>query len=198
VLACVGASLVRDAIDRRVVEETRTGTVTYSGSLTGRAGIIDSQSDVGGWPVYSSAAAPPDANGDGIPDGWLESRYPGKTAASVNAEGYTCLEVYLNSLVEDITAAQYADGSETSLGGAADGAAAVGLRVDAAGRRVEISAAEVVDRVEIYSVAGMSVARTPCGTAGCSVRLEGLASGIYVARIFLANRPLPYHVKFML
>jgi pectate lyase len=46
ILKEAGASLpVRDAVDRRIVEEIRTG----------RGRIIDSQKDVGGWPAYRSA-----------------------------------------------------------------------------------------------------------------------------------------------
>ncbi|MDR0833415.1 MAG: hypothetical protein LBN93_04410 [Candidatus Symbiothrix sp.] len=106
VLDHVGASLVRDAIDSRVVQEAKTGTVTYYGSATGYAGLIDSQTDVGGWPAYNSLSAPADDNDDGIPNDWLENHYPDKTANDVNADGYTYLEVYLNSLVEDITQQQ--------------------------------------------------------------------------------------------
>ncbi|HET7732795.1 MAG TPA: pectate lyase [Paludibacter sp.] len=102
VLTFAGASYRRDAIDTRVTSEVKTGVNTYKGKLTGRAGLIDSQSDVGGWPEYKSEEAPVDANKDGIPDSWLEKNYPGKTATDVNKEGYTYLEVYLNSLVQPI------------------------------------------------------------------------------------------------
>ena len=46
VLKDAGASLSRDEVDRRVVREVRTGTATYSGSVTGIPGIIDSENDV--------------------------------------------------------------------------------------------------------------------------------------------------------
>ncbi len=46
VLKDVGASKHRDAIDKRVVKETRLGTAGFSGSKTGLPGIIDSQDDV--------------------------------------------------------------------------------------------------------------------------------------------------------
>jgi len=103
VLAYAGASLSRDAVDARVTKEVRTGTATFKGSLNGRPGLIDSQSDVGGWPTYNSKSAPSDKNNDGIPDGWLEKNFPGKSATDVNNCGYTYLEVYLNELVKSIT-----------------------------------------------------------------------------------------------
>jgi hypothetical protein len=101
-----GASLVRDAVDKRVSEETYNGSYTYAGSKSGKKGIIDSQQDVGGWPAYNQGTVPADSDNDGIPDGWLDTYYPGKKAWEYNEEGYTYLEVYLNSLVEHITRGQ--------------------------------------------------------------------------------------------
>jgi hypothetical protein len=45
----VGCNYVRDSIDTRLINEAENGTTTYSGSVTGLPGIIDSQEDVGGW-----------------------------------------------------------------------------------------------------------------------------------------------------
>ncbi len=104
-----GCSLARDAVDTRIANEARNGTATYSGSVTKRAGIIDKPEDVGGYPTYQSSAAPADTDGDGIPDGWLDAHYPGKTAKNLNEEGYTYLEVYLNSLVGHIVEAHDAE-----------------------------------------------------------------------------------------
>ena len=46
ILKSAGASLHRDDTDRRIVKEVKTGTVTFSGSVTGIPGIIDSEKDV--------------------------------------------------------------------------------------------------------------------------------------------------------
>ena len=108
VAAYGGASYARDAVDQRLAQELVTGRSRFKGSVTGRAGIIDRVEDVGGFPEYKSAEAPIDSNEDGIPDGWLEQNYPSKTANDLNEDGYTYLEVYLNSIVEQITNAQYA------------------------------------------------------------------------------------------
>ena len=60
---------MRDAVDRRVVEEIRTGTATLGESYKGGGkGIIDSQKDVGGWPELRSLPAPVDTD----PASWLE------------------------------------------------------------------------------------------------------------------------------
>jgi hypothetical protein len=106
VLSLAGASLVRDAIDKRVVNDVKSGKATFKGSVDGLPGIIDSQQDVGGWIEYKSALAPIDTDADGIPDGWLAKKYPGKTANQTDKSGYTYLEVYLNSLVNSITKKQ--------------------------------------------------------------------------------------------
>jgi len=70
VLANAGASLKRDTVDRRVIREVTTGTFTFNGSNGSKLGIIDSQSDVGGWPVYAFDASqvPTDTDNDGMPD----------------------------------------------------------------------------------------------------------------------------------
>jgi hypothetical protein len=115
VLAYAGCSLRRDSLDRRIVEEARTTTAAYTGVKAGCPGIIDSLADLrpagagadwSPWPPLAAGTPAADSNEDGIPDGWLENRYPGKNAADLHEHGYTYLEVYLNSMVQEITAAQ--------------------------------------------------------------------------------------------
>lgn len=110
VLNFAGASFSRDAVDTRVVNETRNGTTTYSGSKTAYAGILDSQADAGGWPVLANATPPADADNDGMPDAWeLEMLLdPNKADASGRnlSTGYDNIEVYINSIVKSITEEQ--------------------------------------------------------------------------------------------
>ena len=88
----VGATRpARDAVDARIVEEIRTGG--------GR--IIDSQTDVGGWPAYEQAKASADADGDGMPDAWekrhgLDPADASDGPGDADADGYTNIEEYLN------------------------------------------------------------------------------------------------------
>lgn len=96
VLTKAGASLRRDAVDTRVVNDVRNGT----------GKIINSQVDVGGWPVYSGTPAA-DADNDGIPDTWetehgLNPNEFADAKATTLAAPYTNLEVYLNALVEHL------------------------------------------------------------------------------------------------
>lgn len=121
VLKSVGCSKQRDIIDERIITETRNGTATYVGSVTKHAknfpGLIDVPDDVkpagavSAWPELSDGNITPDAlkdtDGDGIPDVWeLQHQLNPKdasdgTKAMLSREGYSNLEVYMNSLVKD-------------------------------------------------------------------------------------------------
>lgn len=105
VLTYGGASYKRDNTDARVTNEVKEGLAPLRASNgTTRGGLIDSQSDVGGWDTYSyDPADVPNYDRDGTPAGWLDANYPGKSATDLNEEGHTYLEVYLNSLVKEIT-----------------------------------------------------------------------------------------------
>lgn len=107
VLQYGGCALVRDVHDLRYVENVKNRSYTYEGSSGSNNGMIDSQKDVGGWPVYKTYGNYVDSNEDGIPDGWLEKYYPGKKANELNCEGYTYLEIYLNTLVEHLYDKQF-------------------------------------------------------------------------------------------
>ncbi|KQV61141.1 pectate lyase [Pelomonas sp. Root1217] len=94
VLAGAGASLVRDAVDERFIADVRQR----------RGKLINSQTEVGGWPTLKSAPAPLDSDGDGMPDAWetshgLNPRDPSDAARVDPASGYTQLERHLNGLV---------------------------------------------------------------------------------------------------
>lgn len=99
VLESAGASLARDRVDARIVEEVREGNAPF-----GVKGHIDSPADVGGYPEYRSAPAPKDSDSDGIPEA-VERQYgldpndPSDGNEDPDKDGYTNLERYLNSLV---------------------------------------------------------------------------------------------------
>ncbi|UYQ94872.1 pectate lyase [Chitinophaga horti] len=100
VLACAGASLRRDAADKRIVADVRSGQPT-----TGKNGLIDTQADVAGWPELGAATALTDTDGDGMPDNW-ERKHGLDPNNAEDGKGvkldkvYTNLEVYLNGLVK--------------------------------------------------------------------------------------------------
>ncbi|AUS07039.1 pectinesterase family protein [Pseudotamlana carrageenivorans] len=116
VLAHTGASFKRDAVDARIVNETNSGTYTYEWSNGSTNGIIDTQSDVGGWPNYNSNSAPEDSDGDGMPNVWeaangLDSNNASDGSAYTLSAIYTNVEVYLNNMVASITESQNQNGA---------------------------------------------------------------------------------------
>jgi hypothetical protein len=102
VLNNCGASLFRDTVDKRIISQVRTGIATTGGAYGLNTGIIDSPSQVGGWPVLVSAFAPLDTEHDGMPDDWETANGLDPNNANdrniIGSNGYTMLEEYLNSL----------------------------------------------------------------------------------------------------
>lgn len=124
VLANVGASLHRDAVDSRHMEEAKNGTATYTGSatktgdnkpITHYPGIIDFVKDQGEYTLESTLRpADFDVDQDGIADAWEQANGgdldPNAYTIDSERRWYTNIEVYLNSLVEDIMKAGNSDG----------------------------------------------------------------------------------------
>ena len=129
-----GASLYRDAVDERFMTDATNGTTSYQMTETtdgeGKAvteftkGIVDKINDpaaaaVAGQPSFPMLAvverpANWDTDRDGIPDAWEDANGLKKNSAddgnqyTLDSEKrwYTNLEVYLNSIVENITKVQ--------------------------------------------------------------------------------------------
>jgi hypothetical protein len=110
VLDHAGASFKRDAADNRVINNVRNGNYTAAGSAGSTNGIIDSQADVGGWPVLNASSPLLDTDGDGMPDDWEKANQLDHSKANANGRNlstaYDNIEVYINSLVKSITEAQ--------------------------------------------------------------------------------------------
>jgi pectate lyase len=188
VLQYAGCSLYRDAIDTRIIEEARTNTATYRGAVANLPGIIDSQSDLrpvdapaewSAWVALNQGEAPIDSDNDGIPDGWLDTNYPGRISTDKNVEGYTLLEVYLNGLVAEITDNQN-NGSLTAI----DEICSKGRTALIFDRRQKILRSRGDSgafRVAVYSLTGSKV--YSAATSG-EIRLSFLPAGIYIVRAF--------------
>jgi len=98
VLKSVGLNLYRDAVDARLIKTIKTNNPLY------KNGIIDSQNDVGGWPVIISKKRPTDADNDGIPDNWekkldLDVTIEDSPLRTID-ENYANIEVYANALLK--------------------------------------------------------------------------------------------------
>ena len=105
VLTEVGASYYRDDLDSRIISEVDLGKATYGGVYGSGTGIIDSQEDVGGYPVLNDGTAIIDLDNDGMDDDWEEENGLDPNDNSDHGDysldrKYTNIEVYLNSLVD--------------------------------------------------------------------------------------------------
>ena len=98
VLDKAGCSLpTRDRVDADIIDDVLHGTAKY-----GDHGIIDSPSDVGGWPILAMGTPPTDSDHDGMPDSWEDDNGLNKNDPedrnNIGPDGYTMLEIYLSSL----------------------------------------------------------------------------------------------------
>ena len=180
VLAYCGASLYRDNVDTRYMDEAANGTTTYTGSATKtgdgktvqhRPGIIDYVKDQGEY-VLESSSRPDgfDTDNDGMPDAWETANGLNPNDASdaktytLDSKGwYTNIEVYANSLVEDIMKA-----------GNADAESSVDEYYPAIPSRIEKTQIHLVSKIEYFSVDGRQL-DTP--QSGISIRKMTLSNG---------------------
>jgi hypothetical protein len=91
VLSHAGASYSQDSVDRQIVRNV----INQTGA------IIDSQTQVGGWPALTAGIPTKDSSNDGIPDWWAQANglNPAQYDANrIASNGYTYLENYLQSL----------------------------------------------------------------------------------------------------
>lgn len=91
VLEKAGASISRDAVDKRIIEGVK--------NQTGK--IIEHEDEVGSYLPLASGTALADTDGDGMPDVWetahgLNPADAGDGKKDQNGDGYTNLEDYLN------------------------------------------------------------------------------------------------------
>ncbi|KAL1682812.1 polysaccharide lyase family 1 protein [Schizophyllum commune] len=94
VMAHAGASLVRDSVDKYILDEVASyGT---------KGALISDEDEVGGPGTIAGGEAPTDTDGDGMPDEYetangLDPRVD--DAMDIAANGYANIENYVNSLV---------------------------------------------------------------------------------------------------
>jgi hypothetical protein len=174
VLQYAGASLYPDDVDTRYFDEAKNGITTYKGSVTGKAGRIDLVSDVNGYTeeTFGTGSRPDgfDTDNDGMPDAWETANGLNPNDASdakiytLDSKGwYTNIEVYANSLVEDIMKA-----------GNADAESSVDEYYPAVASSIENTRNSLVSKIEYFSVDGRQL-DTP--QSGISIRKTTLSNG---------------------
>lgn len=179
VLAEAG-TINRDVIERRIINEATTGETTYIGSSSGKHGIIDSMNDAEGLGLtHEQGTAPADTDGDGMPDEWERAHGLDATNADdrnlVNGEGYTALEVYLNSLMGETLDDDFTSGiTQPAIVRPVIG-------YDRATETLTVSDNAVGSTLDVYTTDGRMVAtRTIRST---STQLTGLPKGVLLMRV---------------
>ena len=104
----------RDDVEKRIIHEVTTGTAKYHGSefigkksgtlQAAKGGMIDTPADCEGYMPYPAATPYTDNDHDGMDDAWevahgFDPTNPADRNTVVSQEGYTALEVFLNSLM---------------------------------------------------------------------------------------------------
>ena len=185
VLAYCGASLYRDEVDARLVEEAKTGTTTYTGAIAKTAGILDVINDPSAATADEQTASYPelvnevrpdgyDSDKDGMPDEWemLNGLDPNDASDAITYTldtergWYTNLEVYLNSVVQHIVQAQNSD-AESAVDEYYPECKSTGIDT----MESEHSA---IARIEYFALNGMKLAQP---NKGINVRKIHLANG---------------------
>ncbi|WP_321372374.1 T9SS type A sorting domain-containing protein [uncultured Draconibacterium sp.] len=193
VLDFVGASLAYDSVDNRIIHETATGTVTYPEGGNGSTnGLIDSQGAVGGWPLLTSNTAPDDSDEDGMPDAWetanaLNPNDPSDAQLTTVDGLYPNVEVYLNSLVAEITEQQDEDGVHTSINDVARNEDAISMYYNGIGQTLMINHYTGVRSVEVYNITGKLIAKHLCNSSAVQLPVSGNKKGIYLVRVMDIN-----------
>lgn len=85
-----GASRVRDAVDTRLINQLQNGT----------GAIIDSPSEVGGWPTLAAGSPWPDSDNDGMSDA-AEAAHGGSPNGDADGDGYENIEEWFAELAGD-------------------------------------------------------------------------------------------------
>ena len=199
VLLYGGASLYRDAVDVRNMEEMSNGTTTYNGDVayvnssgttfdkSNTKGILDFINDpnkdenpkTASFPTLTSETRPQgfDTDNDGIPDEWETANGLNPNNASdavlytldTEKRWYTNIEVYANSLVEHIVKAQNADAITT--------VDEYYPKYNTTGISVPTVSSEV-SKIEYYTLDGRKIAEP---TNGINIRKITLSNGRVIA-----------------
>nr|WP_321452508.1 T9SS type A sorting domain-containing protein [uncultured Carboxylicivirga sp.] len=193
ILEYVGASLVRDDIDNRIVNEVSTGQPTYlEGGNGSTNGLIDTQATVGGWPTLNTYDVPLDTDQDGIPDEWelangLNPNDSSDGASNTLDSNYTNLEVYLNGLVSEIVEKQNEGGVSTDIDIPKTSSKKLLVYISEGGRVLNLSHPHPIQKVEIFNMNGQLVYQKKSNRISEQISLSGFMKGIYVVRVHLEN-----------
>ena len=104
VLKTAGASVKRDTLDERIINDVRNRTGRFIDVQGGYPHGSPFEITVNAWPALKSGTLPVDTDKDGMPDDWekkngLNPLDPSDATGHKLHKQYTNIEVYLNSLL---------------------------------------------------------------------------------------------------
>ena len=193
VTSYAGASLKRDAVDIRVINNVLNGTISCAaGSNGSTGGFIDSQKDVGGWPVYTydSNIVPVDTDGDGMPDSWETAHglNPNSVTDGITTtlDGiYTNVEVSLNEIVKSITDVQ-SGGSASAIHEIESTAFSMYPNPIKNGN-LAVNSKENINQIQLFSINGLKIKEFSSLENSTSIAINDLKSGLYIVKVVLQN-----------
>ncbi|WP_353132871.1 pectate lyase [Pseudopedobacter sp.] len=107
ILKYVGASFSRDTLDKRLIEDVIRGKGKIIDVQGGHPHGTSYEMSKTAWPTFKKYTPYTDSDNDGIPDSWEKANGLNPKDASdavkfdVKGSGYTNIEIYLNSLVNE-------------------------------------------------------------------------------------------------
>lgn len=206
VLDYVGCCTSRDEVDTRIINDVKNRKASFTGTGN-KQGYINSPFDTkpegasatwSPWPTLVQGIVLPDSNNDGIPNGWIEANYPGKRATDKNEEGYTYLEVYLNSLVEDIVVAQNEGGDFSSINTeVTNNEPKINIHLSTDKTLSFVSEATIL-KIDVYNTLGAKVSAINVLNDNGYIDTTGIPTGVYIIQFFLENITYPIVKKVII
>ncbi len=170
----------RDEVEQRVINDVTSGTPKYTGSVEGKSGIIDLETDAEGFYDYSTDyTVPVDTDEDGMPDEWETAHGLDPYTAdqnTLNADGYTALEVYINGLMGENMEDDFSAGI-----GKAITMSKPDISYDGENNMIYVNGNVLGSTLKVYSTDGQLLLSRSVSSSGTS--LEGLPSGILLIRV---------------
>lgn len=169
----------RDRVEKRIIEDVRSGNATYGGSFGAKKGIIDTENDAEGFYAYNNVyVVDTDTDKDGMPDYWERANGLNPNVADQNLpnlDGYTALEVYLGSLMGEQLDNSFAEGvDEVTLSQSL-------LKWNRADATVQVDDIAIGAHLSVYSAAGGCLMEIPVSSTHLS--LSSLPSGAYLLQL---------------
>lgn len=168
----------RDSVERRVLKEVQNGTAAFSASL-GKPGIIDKSYNVEGYLAYRNSEPPVDNDRDGMADDWETAHGLNPAYADdrnwTTTEGYTALEVYLNSLMGENINLVFSDVKNPTTKN-------IQIYPTNVTDKISFKSDLQIDEVSVYNPTGIKVLTTKL-TNENSIDVSSLSKGCYLMEI---------------